>query len=124
MVCLVNGRCLDNVTPKGNSMGSSGVGVLTVVVENLPKISVDTNGEISTPAMTEVTFGDYFGTVRKVLYSDDYHDVRSAFEVSLKSPVSGGKYCMDLKVFEDSSTPISYSVNSVINFFDENIVLN
>jgi hypothetical protein len=119
--CLVNGRCLDNVSPKGNSMGSSGVGTLTVVAENLPKISVDANGVILSPAMAEVTFGDYFGTVRKVLYSDE---VKSAFEVSLKSPVSGGKVSMDLKVFEDSSTPISYSAISVINFFDENMVLN
>ena len=120
--CIANGKCGGKIRPKINSMGSLGTGVITVVVDNLPKVQVDSNlFEVSPPAKIEVRFGDYFGTVQKTLFSDD---IRSAFELSLRSAVPIGRETMDLKVFEDESTPISFSAVQEISFFDEDISIH
>ena len=73
------------------------------------------------PARVEVTLGENIGVVRKAIYSDE---IRSEWEVALSSPVAiGAKLQMDLKVFEDSSTPISYSARSEILFLDETMLI-
>ena len=52
------------------------------------------------PAKAEVSFGEYFGSVNKMLYSDE---IRSSFEITLSSAVAVGTAGMDLKVL--STTP-------------------
>lgn len=115
--CISNGKCGRQITPKINSIGSYGTGVITMVVENFPKLQVDTSlFHLLPPAKIEVRFGDYFGTVRRTLFIDE---VQSAFELSLRSPVPIGKTAMVLKVFEDENMPISSSAVQEIFVFDE-----
>ena len=117
--CISNGKCGGKITPKANAMGASGTGVITVVVDNFPQVKVDLrSGRVFPPAKVEVSFGSYFGTIQRTLYSDE---IRSAFELSLRSPVPIGKNVMDLRVYEDLRTPISFSALQDISFFDESI---
>ena len=119
--CIKSGLCKDRVRPKLNALGISGSGVLTVVVDNFPKIPFDArSGAIRAPAMMQLTFGEYFGTINRVLYSDD---IRSAFEISLSSPVLAGSALMDLKLFEDADIPVFFSARSDITLFDENVAI-
>ena len=69
--CIANGKCADKAPPKSNAMGSSGTGVLTVVADNLPQIPISAqSAAVLSPAKVEVTFGDLFGTVKKVNHND------------------------------------------------------
>jgi len=124
--CIANGRCFKKIKPKINAMGSSGSGVLTVVADNFPQIPIDlASGTVVASAggqmpKVEVSFGDYFGRISKVLYSDE---TRSSFELVLSSPVAIGRDTMSLSVFEDESSPVSYSARLDMSFFDENIAI-
>ena len=69
--CIANGKCADKAPPKSNAMGSSGTGVLTVVADNLPQIPISAqSAAVLSPAKVEVSFGDLFGTVKKVNHYD------------------------------------------------------
>ena len=120
--CISNGRCKDGVRPKLNALGASSVGVLTLLVDNFPQITGDqATGMVLAPARAEISFGDYFGTVSKLLYSDE---TRSAFEVALTSAVAVGTELLDLKVYEDDEIPVFFSARTEVTFFDENVVIS
>ena len=123
--CISGGYCKDKngakVRPKLNSFGNTGEGVLTIIAENLPQIAGNmATGEVLAPSEVQVSFGNYFGNLRKLLYSET---VRSAFEVTLSSPVAVGTQLMDLKIFEDNAIPVSFSAKADITFFEENIFI-
>jgi cysteine-rich repeat protein len=117
--CISNGRCKDGISPRVNALGSSGAGVLTLVVDNFPLIPGDrATGEIMAPAKAEITFGEYVGSVSRILYSDE---LSSSFEVALSSAVAVGTANLELKVYEDAEIPVFFSALTAVTFFDENV---
>jgi len=122
LVCLVNGECKDGAESKSASMTMLAKGRMTVVLDDVPQILFNKQtGVVLAPAEVLISFGDNFGVISRVLYSDE---TRSAFEVALESQVPKGTFTADLKVFPDVANPTSFSAKFPVRFFDDTVKID
>ena len=117
--CLKNGHCKGSMVPKSASMTMTAKGRMTIIIENFPQIQFDNQtGALRSPARLDVMFGDNFGLLNKVLYSDK---LRSAFEVSLMSGVPKGELDTELRLLPDAASPTAFTVRFPVNFYDDSV---
>jgi hypothetical protein len=116
-----SGRCRNNEAPKLNHFPIDGTGVLTVVVENVPQITVADNKVDSRNSVVSVQFGgSVFGSITRVVYSDAES---SAYEMRIGQAVPDGSVQASLSIQPDKSSQRSTTAVFPIKFVDSVISL-
>jgi hypothetical protein len=116
--CIVNARCSRGQSPRSNSIAMSGIGVLTLVVDNVPQISYDAfSGAVLEPAAVSLQLGSIYASVRRIVFVDAS---RLSFEAQLVGPApASGIVLAQVSVQPNTAAPIVTVVNFQINIFND-----